>query len=224
MMHSNDLVTLGAQTLPIRDLVAILLHHRAGQDDVRAAEDALSLVGSARDAALRSHPAGPRLLAAVERGRRAWMLPSPAGRRIRAPVDVAAVVAPRAAPGEAGDSTWALAIDKRMTLARVARVHLDTDHDGAHDDGAHGACENDDGGAGPILRATLAAGCDRVVVAKRRAQRAVPTSADEANAHALRDAAALVGVALVDVVLLADDGFCSLVRLGMLPVADARYR
>ena len=121
MQHAHDLAALGAQTLPTRDLIGILLQ-RAGNDDVSAAERALSLVGSAREAALYAHPAGPRLLAAVELGRRAWMLPSPAGRRVRAPVDVAVVVAPRSADHDSdGDGVWALALDKRLTLARRPR-------------------------------------------------------------------------------------------------------
>src|SRR5690349_11738060 len=85
-MHNgvNDHLALAAHTLASRDLLK--LAGVAGGELV-AAEHALSLCGPARDTALRELKCGPRLLAAVELGRRAWMLPSPAGRRIRSPVD-----------------------------------------------------------------------------------------------------------------------------------------
>jgi DNA repair protein RadC len=198
-MMDTDLCALGAAALPTRDLVAVLLRHRPDDDELRAAERALSLVGPAREAALLAHKHGPQLLAAVELGRRAWMLPSPAGRRVRAPVDVASVVAPRAGDGGA----CAVALDVRLTVARVVPV----------------AREPSD-----VMKAALAAGCTRVVVAERRAHAAVPTSDDEDFAERLRRAGAVVGVRVLDVVILGDDGFCSLLRLGIMRSAEPRYR
>src|SRR5688572_29222250 len=123
--NTRDLCALGASSLPTKDLLAIALRRR-DDDELREAERALSLYGGARDAALRAMKAGPQLLAVVELGRRAWMLPSPAGRRVRAPVDVAAVVAPRVLETDANASTlasshtdervWLLALDARLTL------------------------------------------------------------------------------------------------------------
>jgi hypothetical protein len=197
-MRTEDLCALGANTMATKDLVAILAGGR--DDEVIEAERALSLTGPPRDAALRSLHAGPRLLAAVELGRRAWMTPSPAGRRMRSPVDVAAVIAPRA---EVDDGLWVLSLDVRLTLARVERT---------------------DAAPGNVLRSTLAAACRRMVVAIRRANRAVPDSADEDLALAIAGASAVVDVGLVDFVILGDDGFCSLARLGLLPACDARYR
>ncbi len=200
-MRTVDLCALGAATLPTRDLVGVLLRGRAGDDELVAAERALALVGPARDAALRAHKAGPQLLAAVELGRRAWMLPSPAARRVRGPVDVAAIVAPRACLDD--DGLWVLALDVRLTLARCERVRP---------------------APGEVLRSALAAGASRVVVAARRPARAVPDSRDEDLAERLRRAGALVGVAVVDFVILGDDGFSSLVRLGLVTPVEARYR
>jgi hypothetical protein len=197
-MRTEELCAIGANTMPTKDLVAILTGGR--DDELVEAERALSLTGPPRDAALRALHAGPRLLAAVELGRRAWMFPSPAGRRIRSPVDVVAVVAPRAEPD---DALFVLSLDVRLTLARIERV---------------------DAHPGNVLRSTLSAACRRVVVATRRPSPAVPASGDEDLALQIAGASAVVDVGLVDFVILGDDGFCSLSRLRMLPEADARYR
>lgn len=205
--NTRDLCALGAASLPTKDLLAIALKRR-DDDELREAERALSLHGAARDAALRAMKAGPQLLAVVELGRRAWMLPSPAGRRVRAPVDVAAVVAPRALAPE-GDAAglhahaWLLALDTRLTLARVVALPVDKS---------------------ALLRAALAAGTSRLIVAFTRAARAVPTTDDARFVDELLSAARVVGVSVLDVVILGDDGFSSLARLGLVPPADPRYR
>lgn len=215
-MQARDLCALGASSLPLKDLLALALRRnpRNDDDELRHAERALALYGGARDAALRELRAGPQLLAIVELGRRAWMLPSPAGRRVRAPADVAAIVAPRVsssadenqhgqAPGQAPGHVWLLALDARLTLARLAALPREPS---------------------ALLRAALSAGTSRIVVAMTRPARAVPTAADARFVEDLHAAARIVGVALVDVVLLGDDGFASMLRLGMVPPADARYR
>lgn len=204
-MRSTELCALGAATMPSRDLVRILLRRPASDDELDELLRALALVGPAREAALRHHRAGPQLLAAVELGRRAWMLPSPAGRRVQNPVDVVTIVAPRATHDEPG-TCWLLALDVRLTLSRLERT-----------------CTAD---RGALLRGTLAAGASRLVVASRRRTPAVPCSTDAAEATALARAADLVGVDLLDHVLLGEDGFCSLARLGLLPrnPREPRYR
>lgn len=78
-----------------------------------------------------------------------------------------------------------------------------------------------------VLRATLGAGVTRCVLALNRSRhRAVPTVDDAARSKLLAEACALDDVSLVDIVILRDDGFCSLLRLGMLAAgcADGRYR
>src|SRR5687768_4984563 len=152
-MRPRDLCALGAAHLPTKDLVAILLKRGHGPE-LDEATRALSLTGAARDAALRALAPGPQLLAAVELGRRAWMRPSPAGRRVRAPVDVAAVVAPRATDE---DAAWIVALDLRLTVVRAAAVAADP---------------------GPILRTALAAGARFVAIARKRASPAVPLPID----------------------------------------------
>lgn len=197
----RDITALGAHCLPTRELLALAgVHH----DEKRAAEEALSLVGAARDAAVRALRSGPRLTAALELGRRAWMLPSPAGRRVRAPVDVAAICAPRFVDDETKDVI--IALDRRLTVAKVTSAALEP---------------------ALVLRATLGAGVTRVVIGvNRRGHRAVPTIDDAKLAAHLHGACALVEVTLLDIVLLGDDGFASLTRLGLLPSTerDPRYR
>lgn len=197
----RDITALGAHCMPTRELLTLAGVH---DDEARAAEEALSLVGAARDAAVRALRSGPRLTAALELGRRAWMLPSPAGRRVRAPVDVAAICAPRFAADEAKDIT--IALDRRLTVAKVASTALEP---------------------ALVLRATLGAGVTRVVIGvNRRGHRAVPSVDDTKRAAEMHAACALVDVTLLDIVLLGDDGFASLTRLGVLPSAgrDPRYR
>lgn len=197
---ARDLTALGAQCLSTRDLLAL-----AGvkDDDLQAAEHALSLIGAARDHAVRGLQSGPRLAAALELGRRAWMLPSPAGRRVRGPVDVAAICAPRLRDDDKG---LVIALDRRLTVASVTSTELEP---------------------ALVLRATLGAGVTRVAIGvNRRGARAVPTNDDTKLAEHLVVGCALVDVKLLDVVLLGDDGFSSLARLGLLArtLGDPRYR
>lgn len=197
----SDIVALGAACMPTRELLKLAGVH---PEDVPAAEQALGLLGAARDARVRALRSGPRLAAALELGRRAWMLPSPAGRRVRAPIDVAAICAPRFADRAA--DCYSIALDRRLTVARVEQTATSPK---------------------AVLRAALAAGTTRAVVGlNRTGKRAVPTNDDATFAEALLAACAVVGVSLVDIVILGDDGFCSLLRLGVLPASstDNRYR
>lgn len=197
--QARDLATLGAAAMATGDLLKLAGVH---DDERAAAEHALTLVGAARDVAVRSLRCGPRLVAALELGRRAWMLPSPAGRRVRGPVDVAAICAPRFTSHE--PVALIIAIDRRLTVARVVEGRIEP---------------------ALLLRDTLGAGVIRVAVAlNKRGQRAVPTIDDAALAERLISACALVDVKLIDIVVLGDDGFTSLLRLGILPATDPRYR
>ena len=199
-MQPRDLLALGAASLPTKHLLALALPRHTDRE-LADVQGALALYGPAREAALCSLKAGAQLLAIIELGRRAWMLPSPAGRRVRAPVDVAAIVAPRALPNE-GD-VWVLALDARLTLARLAALSPEP---------------------GAIFRCALAAGTSRLIVARVRPTPAVPTTHDVRFAASLVAAAGLVGAQLLDFVLLGDDGFSSLRRLGLVSSNDARYR
>ncbi len=192
-----ELTTFGARALPQRDLLRLVLH-RADDPAIDAAEHALALVGAARDAALLDLPGGPRLAAALELGRRAWMLPSPRGRRVYSPVDVAAAVGPRALL----DETWVLGLDARLTLCRLV------------------ACAPE---PGELLRAALQGGAVRLVVCARRPLPAATVSADRVAASALAHLADACRTPLLDWVVLGDDGFCSLVRTGLLASGDRRY-
>lgn len=209
MRPAEEVCALGASTLPSRELVRLLVRRPMEHGEVEAAARALALVGPAREAALRHLRSGPQLLAALELGRRAWMLPSPAGRRVRSPVDVATIVAPRAVD-DPPRSTWVLSLDVRLTLARLERLPR--------------------GDTGAALRSTLGAATSRLVLASRRPHHAVPDGDDVDELRSLVSAGALVGVAVVDHVILGDDGFCSFLRLGLLPSptatgarADTRY-
>lgn len=203
---SSKINAVGATNVASRDLIRMVLGGGASDEEVREADEALALCGAARDAKLRACRRGAKLLAALELGRRAWMLPSPAGRRVRAPVDVAAVVAPRAlsATNDVHGSPWVLALDERLTLATaVAMPSLD---------------------AAAALRIALSHGTSRLIVAMPRAARAVPSTDDARFVDDLLAAARAVGVKVLDVVILGDDGFTSCLRLGLVPSVDARYR
>ena len=193
-----ELTTFGARALPARDLLRLVLH-RADDASLDAADHALALVGAARDAALLDLPSGPRLAAALELGRRAWMLPSPRGRRVHSPVDVAAAVGPRALP----DETWVLGLDARLTLCRLV------------------SCAPE---PGELLRAALQGGAVRLVVCARRPLPAVPAATDRAAASTLAELANACRTPLLDWVVLGDDGFCSLLRIGLMASGDRRYR
>jgi DNA repair protein RadC len=200
-MISRDLVCIGAAALSSQELVRILTRNRLDDAALLDATRALTLLGPARDAALLSSPAGPELLAAIELGRRAWMLPPPTGRRVRSPVDVAAIAAPRM---EANDArALVIALDLRLQLARIEFVEC---------------------APGAMLRSALVGGASRFVVAVRKASPASPTTDDAERMRRLSEIAQEIGVPLVDAVVLGDDGFASLLRLGVIAQGDARYR
>jgi hypothetical protein len=195
-----DLRALGARSLSTRLLVQELVP-RADDAELEAAVAALALHPRARDPALLDLKHGPRLLAAVEIGRRAWLLSPVVGVRIQGPVDVVAVAGPRVVDD---DRACVIAVDVRGRVARVGFV--------------------DDIASADALRIVLGAGCRRAVVALRVARPAVPTTADVQRALVLRERGGVVDVDVLDVVLLGDDGFCSLLRLGLLgPAHDGRY-
>jgi hypothetical protein len=194
---------LGASLLSVRELVNVVTRGRldaAALDDVARAFD---LWGPARDLALRRSKAGPELLAAVELGKRAWLTPPPAGRRVRGPADIAAIVRPRALFDS--DALWVVALDLRLTVARVLAVEKES-------------------APASALHAALSAGAACLIVAELRPSAAVPSRQDASDIARLAAAAALCGVSLLDHVMLGDDGIASALRLGLLSGGDPRYR
>lgn len=199
-----DLRVLGARALPARELVRLVCGPRVADDDVDDATAALDLAPAARDAVLLGSPCGPRLLAALELGRRTSHGGSPAQARVAGPADVVAAIATRIDE----ERCAVVGLDVRLRVARLQVLD-----------------------AAPIddvvvtaLQQTLAAGCRRLVLVRRTAGPAAPGDADVAAFAALRARADLVGVAALDSVVLGDDGWCSLLRLGAAPPRDPRYR
>ncbi|MDP2345084.1 MAG: hypothetical protein Q8O67_29335 [Deltaproteobacteria bacterium] len=198
-----DLRALGARALPTRSLLRLLLGPRVPDDDVDDAAAAIFLHCRAREAALVQLAHGPRLLAAIELGRRAWMATPPIGTRLNGPADVAAVAAPRLVDEQ---RALVLCVDVRGRVARMTLVDDDDDDDVT------------------ILQEILVAGCRRGIVCRRLSGPAVPADNDVTRLVRLRRCGAMVGVDVADGVLLGDDGFCSLLRLGLIGVAqDRRY-
>lgn len=208
-MTPHDLCALGAATLPTHALVRMLVRRPMPTDEADAAVRALTLVGRPREAACRALRCGPQLLAAVELGRRAWMIPSPAGRRVSGPADVVSMMAPRMTDDSEG-SAWVVALDVRLTVACVDRIATASD-----------------AWAGGVLRSVLAAGASRAVLVQRRRGPAAATTLDIHTLQEVLAAAHMVDVDILDQVLVGDDGFCSLMRLGLMPadhLPDGRYR
>ena len=197
----QDLAALGARALPTRSLLRVLLGPRVDDDVVDDAAAALFLHPRAREAALLRLAHGPRLLAAVELGRRAWMATPPLGTRLQGPADVAAIAGPLLVDER---RPLVVCLDVRGRVARMAAVDDDDDV--------------------TVLQEILVAGCRRGIVCRRLSGLAVPTHDDVARLTGLRRAGALVGIDVADGVLLGDDGFCSLLRLGLIGAAqDRRY-
>ncbi len=130
------------------------------------------------------------------------MATPPLGTRLQGPVDVAALAASRLVD----EPRWlVLVLDGRGRVARLTLV------------------EDDDGDVA-VLQEILVAGCHRGVVCRRVSGPAAPTHDDVTRLVTLRRAGATVGIEVVDGVLLGDDGFCSLLRLGLIgPANDRRY-
>jgi hypothetical protein len=201
-----DLRVFGAATLPDRELVRLICGPRVADADVDAAVAALELAPAAREGALLHAPHGPRLLAALELGRRAARVPSPSLARLCGPADVVAAVGPRLVDDP---RWWVAALDVRLRLARAV--------------GLDGGDTTDDVVVA-ALQQTLQAGCRRLLLLRRRPGPAVPADEDVAVLETARARAGLIGLAALDVIRLGDDGWCSLVRLGFAGPRDPRYR
>ena len=205
--HTIDVRLFGARALPSHRLIAAVLGPRAHADDVASLAAALALSGAARDAALLQHPCGPRLLAALELGRRAALWPTMSTTRIDGPAYVVAAIAGRLIPEE---RRWLIAVDERGRVARAAAT------DGAEVQGQ----------AATILQLTLSAGCRAFVLVSGVD---VVSDADVVAAEAgvfaaVRAQASVVGVAAIDHVVVGEDGWVSLLRLGVIDAIDQRYR
>ena len=222
-----DLRVLGARALPSRALVRLVAGPRPDDDVIDDATAALQLADPAREAVLLDSPVGPRLLAALELGRRAGACRSPANTRIVGPGDAVAALSSRLV----GDGRWwLLALDVRLRVARAipltsacadeveASDHGSDDGSAANDDIA------DDDVAVDALQQTLAAGCRRLVVVRQTTGPATPTARDVALLAGLRERCGVVGVAALDAIIVGDDGWCSLLRLGCAPARERRYR
>lgn len=208
----SDLRALGARHLSSRVLVRQLLGAHLNDAEVDEAVGILALHHRARESALLELRHGPRLLAAVELGRRAWMSTPPVGARVAGPTAVAAVAAPFLVDTA---QMLVIALDPRGRVARLRKVG----YDGGNGD------NGDNDSRTSVAREILLAGCRRGVVAVRVPRPAVPSAEDVETAVGVRARGELVGIDVVDWVLLGDDGFCSLLRLGLFGAAtDHRYR
>jgi hypothetical protein len=225
-----DLRVLGARSLPSRTLVRLVAGSGPDDDAIDTATAALHLADPAREAVLLESSVGPRLLAALELGRRAAAHRSPAKTRIVGPGDAVAALSSRLV----GDGRWwLLALDVRLRVARAVALTVA----GAHDDDSQEDRTNDASAANDnvadvtdedvavgALQQTLAAACRRLVLVRQVDGPAVATARDAALFVALRGRAAVVGVAALDAVIVGDDGWCSLLRLGCAPTRERRYR
>jgi hypothetical protein len=210
--RERDLRVLGARALHAAALVRLVCGERADDVEVQQAARALQLDPSARDAALLRSPLGPKLLAAVELGRRAWLMPAPASARVTSPAEAVSALGPRLADDR---RLWLLALDVRLRVALARPLDVDTT---AGDRDAEAL-------AALVLQHTLGGGCRRCVVVSRRPGPAIVDVNDAVQLQKLRDAAGTVGVSVLDHVLCGDDGWVSMLRLGVVVGStDLRYR
>jgi hypothetical protein len=201
-----DLRVFGAATLPDRELVRLVCGPRIDDADVTTVTAALELAPAAREAMLLESPYGPRLLAALEMGRRAARVPSSALTRVDSP---GAVVAAMASRLRDDPRWWVIAVDVRLRLARALPLR--------HDEPVE-SC------SATALQATLQAGCRRFVLVRRQVGPAAFVASDAGWFTHVRACAESVGVCVLDAVQLGDDGWCSMVRKGLVAARDHRYR
>lgn len=207
---TNDLIALGAASMPTEGLIQILLCGRVDNEECRRAAAALLLSPNARVEALLDLSRGPQLLAALELGRRALLWPSPRGQQIRGPSDVAALAAPRCQAGE--EVLLAFALDARLAVTRVLEV-------------ARGHVDEVVARPADVLGPVLATGCRHLALAHRHLSGdPTPSRDDERCTLRLLDCARELGMVLLDHVVLGDEGHTSMRRIGLLPAADLRYR
>ncbi len=200
---------LGARALHTTALVRLVCGERAADDDVQHAARALQLDPAARDAALLRSLLGPKMLAVVELGRRAWLMPAPSSARVTSPAEAVAALGPRLADDS---RLWLLALDVRLRVALARPLDV-------------GDSADDEALTTTVLQHTLGAGCRRCLLVGRRPGPAIVSVDDAARLQQLRTAAGTVGVSALDHVLCGDDGWVSLLRLGVVAGStDRRYR
>jgi DNA repair protein RadC len=200
-MSARHAFVLSASLLSDKQLVSMVLGGQS-EAEIEQACRALSLFGDARTRALEDHRAGARVLAAIELGRRACLREIGSRGRVRGVGDAARALAPLLCSEDA--SFGVLVLDERMRLARAF------------------SCAR--AAPGALLKRALACGGARVIVARRAAGAAVPTSLDVDEALALARAARAIECALVDWLVLGEDGAASLARLGLIEEGDVRWR
>jgi DNA repair protein RadC len=201
-----DLRVFGAATMSDRELIRLVCGPRVEDDEVTTVASALELAPAAREGALLDSPHGPRLLAALELGRRAGRAPSSAAARLDSPGALVAALAQRLGEDQ---SWWVVAMDVRLRLARAVPL----------------GCGGDlDAWSSLALAETLRVGCRRFAVARRLVGPAVFSADDRARFAHVRDRAAPLGIRVLDAVVIGDDGWCSLVRQGHVALEEHRYR
>lgn len=198
-----DLLTVllgtGLAGCPVGVVAAGLLERFGGLDG-------LARIGPG---ALAEHPGvGPakalRFVAAFELGRRAACRAGDARAPVRTSAEVAARLAPRLAPLD-HEQMWVLSLDGRNHLRGARRV-------------AQGGLHGCSVAARDILRAALADAASAIVLVHNHPSGdPTPSLEDITMTRAVAEAAAVVGVPLVDHVVVASAGrYASLLDLGVI--------
>ena len=186
---SDEILCIGPSCLSDAKLLSLILGSALSKTECSALVTALHLDSSARTEQLRHSIHGPKLMAALELGKRViWNGHLEPTRVIRSPEDARMFAMPHFCDDV--ESLVVFALDKRLSIARISILngqsaqHIDTT-------------------PARILSPILASGCDRFLcVHTHPSGIATPSASDIKATQTLQDLGEQLGVRLVDHVII----------------------
>jgi DNA repair protein RadC len=206
----HEILCIGANWLSDSKLIRLVVGEALSQAECEELAALLRLDPVARIELLREHEKGPRILAALELGKRAlWHAQFSAPRALRSPKDVANYARPHLAT--AREQLLVFALDDELQIARLYRIQ-------------NGCPLSVAGSPAEILGPAMAMGSKRVICVHHHSSGlAKPSSSDLKSTARLSELADSLGLSLLDHVILGRRQMFSFWREGLLQCRDPRY-
>ena len=208
---TDEILCIGATCLSDSKLLTLILGTELSENESRALLSALQLDSTARAEQLRQSIHGPKLMAAVELGKRlVWNAHLGPSRIVRTDADAVLYARPHFTDGI--EALIVFALDARLAIARVSTLVGQS----AHHIDAHPA---------RIFGPVLASGCSRfLVVHNHLSGIASPSAHDLSATQSLQESAAHLGLQLIDHVIVGGSQHFSFQRERLIAHSSPLYR